>query len=183
VNAWEYDVPTVPAGSVELVVIDSAAMIVRLKAFCELCGAAPLSVTRIVKLNEPLAVGIPFNVPLDERFRPAGRDPEANDHVYGDVPPLAVNVWEYDVPAVPAGSGEVVVIDRPAMIVRLKAFCEFCGMVLLSVTRIVKLNEPSEVGVPLNVPLDERLNPPGKEPEANDHVYGDAPPVAVNASL
>jgi hypothetical protein len=86
-------------------------MIVRLNAFCELCGAALLSVTRIVKLNEPAAVGVPLNVPPDERLSPSGKKPEANDHVYGDVPPVAVNAWEYDAPTAPDGSGEFVVID------------------------------------------------------------------------
>ena len=45
--------------------------------------------------------------------------------------------------------------------VRLKAFCAFCWAV--SVTRIVKLNEPSAEGVPLITPPDERLSPPGKD--------------------
>jgi hypothetical protein len=133
-----------------------------------------------VKLNEPSAVGVPLSVPLDERLSPPGKEPEANDHVYGDVPPVAVNVWEYDVPKVPGGSGELVMIDSGTTIVRMKTFCEFCGLALLSVTRIVKLNDPAAVGVPLNVPPDERLNPPGNEPELNDHVYGDVPPAAVN---
>jgi hypothetical protein len=63
--------------------------------------------------------------------------------------------------------------------VTLKAFCAFCCGVPPSVTRIVKLNEPSAVGVPLSIPPDERLTPVGKEPEANDHVYGGVPPVAA----
>jgi hypothetical protein len=81
-----------------------------------------LSITRIVKLNEPAALGVPFNVPLDEKLRPAGKDPEANDHVYGDVPPFAVNVWSYDTPTIPDASSELVVIESGAPIVRLKAF-------------------------------------------------------------
>jgi hypothetical protein len=38
--------------------------------------------------------------------------PEDTDQLYGVVPPVAANVWLYDVPAVPAGSGLAVVIVR-----------------------------------------------------------------------
>ena len=40
--------------------IETGVAMVRLKAFCTFCGVAPLSVTRIVKLNEPSAVGVPL---------------------------------------------------------------------------------------------------------------------------
>ena len=81
-----------------------------------------MSVTRIVKLNVPSAEGVPVITPPDERLNPPGKDPEANDHVYGDVPPFAVNVWSYDTPTIPDASGELVVIESGATIVRLKAF-------------------------------------------------------------
>ena len=60
----------------------------------QVCWEEPLSVARIVKLNEPSAVGVPLSVPLDERFTPPGKEPAANAQVYGAVPPVAAKVWE-----------------------------------------------------------------------------------------
>ena len=142
-----------------------------------------------MKLNEPVALGVPLNEPLNERVSPPGKDPEATDHVYGDVPPSALNVWEYDAPTVPAGSGEPVVIVGAAIIVRLKAFCELCGAArlfatLLSTTRTLKSNVPAIVGVPVSVPAGNNLNPGGRDPESKDHVYGGVEfPVARSVSL
>ena len=53
-----------------------------------------LSVTDTVKLELPLAVGVPVMTPALESDRPAGRLPEAIDHVYPGVPPLAFSVAE-----------------------------------------------------------------------------------------
>jgi hypothetical protein len=75
-------------------VIDTVAMTVKLKAFDAPCDGVLLSVTRIVKLNEPSAEGVPLSTPLDERFNPGGNEPDASDQVYGAVPPVAVKVWE-----------------------------------------------------------------------------------------
>ena len=53
---------------------------------------------------------MPVRTPLAAlSVRPAGNDPAEIDHVIGVVP-LAVNVWLYVVPAVPAG-GTALVID------------------------------------------------------------------------
>jgi hypothetical protein len=49
---------------------------------------------------------------------------------------------------------------------------------LESVTRIVKLKTPGEVGVPLMAPL-AKLRPGGSDPEMSDHVYGRLPPAAA----
>ena len=65
----------------------------------------------MLKLNEPAAVGVPLNVPPAVKVSPPGREPDSRDHVYGVIPPVAVKVCVYDVPTVPAGSGEVVVIE------------------------------------------------------------------------
>ena len=75
-----------------MVVIESGVAMVRLKAFCVVCWGEPLSVARIVKLNEPSAVGVPLSVPPDERLSPPGKGPEATNHVYGVVPPVAAKV-------------------------------------------------------------------------------------------
>jgi hypothetical protein len=45
------------------------------------CGGFPASVTVAVKLDVPLAVGVPEIAPLADRLRPAGRLPEVIDQV------------------------------------------------------------------------------------------------------
>ena len=77
-----------------MVVIESAETTVTLKAFCVVCGGALLSAARMVKLNDPSAAGVPLSTPLDERLTPPGKEPATNDQVYGETPPVAVNVWE-----------------------------------------------------------------------------------------
>jgi len=49
----------------------------------------------------------------------------------------------------------------------------------LSVTRTVKVDDPTVVGVPDMTPLD-RLSPGGSVPEANDQIYGGDPPDALS---
>jgi len=60
----------------------------------------------IVKLNGPVAVGVPLSVPPLERDSPVGNAPEETAYVYDEVPPLAVIVAEYEEPTV--GSDNVV---------------------------------------------------------------------------
>src|SRR5262245_11166559 len=130
-----------------------------MKTFCAPCEVVLLSVTRIVKLNEPSAVGVPLSIPPDETVSPCGNEPEDSDQVYGAIPPVAVKVCEYAAPTLAVGSVDTVVIDTGVITVRLNIFCALWEVALLSVTRIVKLNEPSAVGVPPITPPDERLIP------------------------
>ena len=56
----------------------------------------PLSLTAAVNVAVPLEVGVPEMVPVDAaKLSPAGRLPDAMDHRYGVVPPLACNDCEY----------------------------------------------------------------------------------------
>ena len=48
-----------------------------------------LSDTDAVKLKAPAASGIPVRAPAAESVNPPGNVPEATDHVYGAVPPVA----------------------------------------------------------------------------------------------
>jgi hypothetical protein len=53
------------------------------------------SVTVMVKLKVPVAVGVPEMTPLDVlSVVPVGSAPEVTANVYGDVPPCAVIVSE-----------------------------------------------------------------------------------------
>ena len=50
------------------------------------------SVTRIVKLDVPAAVGVPEITPAVLNVRPAGSEPLSRLHAKGGVPPVAVSV-------------------------------------------------------------------------------------------
>jgi hypothetical protein len=45
-------------------------------------------------LYVPAVAGVPPRTPVLESERPVGKVPEATDHVYGVVPPVAENPWE-----------------------------------------------------------------------------------------
>jgi hypothetical protein len=65
---------------------------VTLRALVAVWTGLPASVTFAVKFEVPAVVGIPVIAPLVAlSVSPAGSPPLAKDHVYGKVPPLAVN--------------------------------------------------------------------------------------------
>ncbi len=159
-RVWEYATNTSPLGSeaVEMVTLP----MVMDKAADEVAPAVSVKVT--LKLGVPEAVGVPLMTPVDEaRVRPAGSVPLLTAQVYGDVPPLATRVWEYATPTSPPGR-EVVVMVGPAMTLMDNALA---GEVLpaLSWTVTLKEKEPTAVGVPLIMPLDDpRFRPGGSDP-------------------
>ena len=74
-----------------------------------------VSITCTIKLDVPVAVGVPDITPVELlRVKPFGRVP-VFDHVYGSTPPVAVRVWLYAVPSVPEGRGDEVVIVKGAI--------------------------------------------------------------------
>jgi hypothetical protein len=138
--------------------------------------AEALSVTLIVKLDDPGVVGAPEMIPA-ERLSPAGSDPVATDHVYGGVPPVAFSACEYTTPTMPAGNEDVVMLNAGALItIDIAAVAE---PEALSVTLTVKPTDPAELGVP-DIVAPERLNPAGSDPFATDQVYGGIPPLALS---
>jgi hypothetical protein len=87
----------VPAGSeAEIVNVGDAATATTIERGTDLvCAGLDESVTVALKLEVPLAVGMPEIRPVDgARLSPAGRAPEEIDHVYGDVPPVACKARE-----------------------------------------------------------------------------------------
>ncbi len=64
---------------------------------------------------------------------------------------------------------------------RVKSFSLY--KLLLPVTLILKLKSPEFVGVPERVADEERERPEGNVPEVLLHVYGVAPPIALNEVL
>jgi hypothetical protein len=80
----EYAVPTVPEGSVALSVSvgGAAAATTSERATDLVCAGLPESVTVAVKLEVPLAVGVPEIRPVaGARLRPLGRVPVVIDQV------------------------------------------------------------------------------------------------------
>jgi hypothetical protein len=68
----------------------AAAMVIEVEADLVWAGLL-LSFTVAVKLEVPVAVGVPEMVPVvAARLSPAGRLPELIDHVYEGFPPAAV---------------------------------------------------------------------------------------------
>ena len=125
-----------------------------------------LSVTRIVKLEDPTIVGVPDMTPPD-RPSPAGNDPVAKDQVYGGDPPDALSPCEYAAPTEPGGNEDVVMLRTGALIASDRAALADADM--LSVTLRVKLDEPAAAGVPLIIP-PAKPNPPGSDPLTTDQV-------------
>jgi hypothetical protein len=78
VSPWEYAIPTVPAGNVELVMVRARELMVTNSGIITEVDA--LSVTLTVKRDEPVAAGVPVMVPAT-RSSPAGSDPLTTDHV------------------------------------------------------------------------------------------------------
>ena len=76
--------PLVIVSVVGATVIDSVAVFV--------CSGLLLSCTLTVKLDVPLAEGVPEITPPEESVNPAGSVPELSTQEYGDVPPLTVSV-------------------------------------------------------------------------------------------
>ena len=68
--------------------------IVMLSALFVVCTELLASLTLPVKVNSPTVVGVPVMAPPLVSVKPGGRAPLASDHMYGAVPPLAVNVAE-----------------------------------------------------------------------------------------
>ena len=72
-------------------------------------GAEPVqllvSVAVTVKLNVPVAVGVPLIVPFEASDRPVGNVPPVTAKVNDPLPPVAVTLWPvYAVPIAPAGN-------------------------------------------------------------------------------
>ena len=139
-----------------------------------LAAEEALSVTRTVKLDEPVVVGVP-EIVLPASVKPAGRVPLAIENVYGGDPPFAFSDCEYGTSTVPGAKEEVLMVKAGALIVSDNA--AVADTEALSVTLRVKLDDPAAEGVP-EIVLPERLKPAGRAPVAMEKVNGGVPPVA-----
>jgi hypothetical protein len=66
----------------------------RVRACFVFSGQTEESVAWTLKVNEPVAVVVPEIVPFALRLSPAGSAPQEIFHLYGGVPPVAVNTVE-----------------------------------------------------------------------------------------
>ena len=106
--------PCTPFGS-DAVVIVKTRLTVMVSDFCAVCTP---SVTWAVKVDAPLPVGVPLITPAADKLSPTGNAPDASDHVFVPVPPVAVKVWEYVVPWTPFGNDAVVKRATPKLLER-----------------------------------------------------------------
>jgi hypothetical protein len=175
-----YELPFVPAPRLVDVIDRLAAEIVSDSCSETVCTGDPLSLTATVKVAVPVAVGVPEITPAFESVNPAGKLPDASDHVYPGVPPVALSVALYELPFFPTAR-LVDVIDSPeAEIVSDSCADAVSAGDALSVTATVKVAVPLAVGVPEITPALESVSPAGKLPDASDHVYPGVPPVALS---
>jgi hypothetical protein len=62
----------------------------------------PPSVAVIWILNVPTVAGTPDRIPDELNVTPAGNEPDEMTNEYGGLPPEALIVWLYGIPACPA---------------------------------------------------------------------------------
>ena len=101
---------------------------------------------KVMETGPPAVIGFPEINPLELSVSPAGSVPDAIDQVYGDVPPVAVRVWEYATPTVAFGK-VIVEIEGIVVMVIGSTFVEV--PLALSVTlKVTEAGPPAVVGVP-----------------------------------
>lgn len=135
------------------------------------------STARTVKVEVPVAVGVPEITPVDVfKVNPAGSDPTEIDQVTGATPPEVCTVAEYDLFIVDDGNDAVAIASTP-LTVMLSDFVAVPPSASVAVT--VKVDVPAVVGVPEMVAPDN-VRPAGNVPVVTLHVYGVEPPLAAN---
>ena len=143
------------------------------------------SLARTVKLKLPPAVGVPLKVPLDDSVKPAGKAPLLIVKlVYGAVPPTPLSAWLKAAPTWAAGSVPGLKLMLGAATVIEYAWLPVYGPLPIeeSFADTVKLKMPPAVGVPLMVPVFDKVKPAGNAPALMVKLlYGAVPPEPVNA--
>jgi len=93
-RACEYAEPTVAAGNDDVSTTNVPWSTVMPSGPVAVCGGELESVAWTVNDDDPVCVGVPEICPPALRLNPAGNDPDTTDHVYGGVPPDALNACE-----------------------------------------------------------------------------------------
>jgi hypothetical protein len=150
-----------------------------IEAVC--CGLLESATWNVTSTEVELNV-VPLITPVEVfSVIPEGSLPDIKLHVYGAVPPIAVRVCEYGVPATPAGSEVVVNCSGKLITLMVTVVVPLCCGVPESVTlKIYGVAPVATVGVPLICPVEAlNVSPAGSVPAVNCQVYGETPPVAV----
>jgi hypothetical protein len=177
-SVCEYAAPTVPLGSEEVAIASAGGSIASDNGAVAVVPAE--SCTCTVKFEVPAADGIPEIAPAPLSDSPAGSEPEATDHLYPPLPPVAASVCEYAVPTVPLGSDEVATASAGLIAIeRLPVALSPAE----SVTSTVKPKSPAAVGVPAIVPDALSESAGGSNPDASDHTFPPLPPRADSLAL
>jgi hypothetical protein len=137
-----YAVPTVPLGNSDAPKTIAAGLAMPIVYATLLVSAGePESVSFTVKLELAAAVGVPEMIPVPvPRDNPAGSDPVANDHVYGEIPPAPASVTAYAEPTVPPVSAPAAVeMPGATATVRLTVALLVVSLAEVAVTVAVKL--------------------------------------------
>ena len=149
-------------------VMEAEMVILRLAV--ALCTGEVESLTFTVNDEVPAVVGVPLICPELPRVRPAGREPELSDQLYGVAPPLAASKAEYETFARAPGREEVVICNGVTLAATaiLRLAVAFCAGEVESLTVTVNDDVPAAVGVPLIWPALLSVKPPGREPVVTD---------------
>ena len=100
-RVWLYAVPVAPPGREAVVMLGAIAVaVISMESARVTFPEAFVALT--VKLNVPVAVGVPDIVPFAARDKPPGNVPLAISQAIGVVP-VAASVWLYAVPSTPPG--------------------------------------------------------------------------------
>jgi hypothetical protein len=122
---------------------------------------------------------VPEIAPEELKARPAGSAPEAKDHEYGAVPPMAARVCEYDTVAT-ASCTDTVLMARLGPTTMESSFSAVLAALPSLLTWTVKLYDPTAVAIPEIWPAVFSARPGGsEEPDASDHTYGLVPPLVT----
>jgi hypothetical protein len=186
-RASEYADPAKPLGSGLVVVTFKAALTVTLKF--PLATLLAESFTCTVKLAVPATGVVPESKPPPDRVNPTADNwlaPALTLHTWPlPDPPVAANCCEYATPAYPTVSGDVVVIEIPALIVTLNV--AVAVLLAESFTCTVKVAVPATGELPVSTPPLDRLSPTVVSwlaPVVTVQVYPELePPCAASVSL
>jgi hypothetical protein len=147
--------------------------------------ASAISPAEIVKLYDPIFVGVPLRMPVVAPIViPGGSAPAETKNEYGGTPPDAVN--GADVTGTPTGAGGrtgAAMVSGGGLTVNAReAVTPVAPKISVATTENVKV--PCFVGVPEMTPVPEPIDRPGgRLPLATLHLYGGAPPIAVKAAV
>ena len=137
-----YATPFVASVSGAMVmIVGGATATVRDNILVVVAGVPWPSVTLIVKLYVPEAVGMPARYPVVPfRVTPDGKVPESRLQLYGPTPPMTSQLLLKRVPTVAPASGDTVMMESvPTETVMRNSLVTVTGIPWLSVTEIVKV--------------------------------------------